>query len=88
MNNVILESLWNLYQSEYAAKPNKEINEYFRISEQCPEKLLKDMPDDKKQILETYYNSIQKMECIMERDAFVQGVKFTAGFLVEALNNE
>ena len=88
MSNAVLENLWNPYQSEYPAQPNKEINEYFRLSEECLEKLLKEMPDDKKQIFETYYNSIQKMECIMEKDAFVRGVKFTAGFIVEALNNE
>lgn len=88
MNNAVLDNLWNLYQSEYPAKPNRKMNEYFRVSEECLEKLLKDLPDDKKQIFETYYNSIQKIECIMEKDAFIRGVKFAAGFFVEALNDE
>ena len=35
---------------------------------------------------DTYQQTMMKMEYIVEKDAFVKGVKFATKFLVEAIN--
>ena len=86
MKSPTIEDLWDLYQSETPAKFDKDLSEYFKHSELCREKLLENMSDKDKELFETYQQTMMKMECIVEKDAFVKGVKFATKFLVEAIN--
>lgn len=88
MKNPTIEELWYLYQSETTAKFDKELSEFFKNSEACREKLLQNMSDEDKNLFETYQQAMTKIECIVEKDAFVKGVKFASKFLVEAMSQD
>ncbi len=88
MKKSTLEDIWYLYQAEYPMKQNKEINELFRMLEKLREKLVNGICKGEASVLEEYEQIRDKMECVVEKDAFIKGVKFAAGFLVEALDEE
>jgi len=88
MNNSTLETLWELYQSEYPLKVCTKEKELIKEIEEYGDKLCASLDEQQKEMLQRYQDLWDRVSCFSEKEAFIKGVKFATGFLLEALDNE
>ena len=50
--------------------------------------LKKSLSDNQYLVFEDYQNSLLELCSVEKKEAFIRGVKFAAGFIFEALNND
>ena len=81
----ILEDLWYSYQMENAVKFGKEEKEMAKKISIAEEALHRSLNDEQKAALKVYENCLDEISNVCEKNAFVKGVCFAVGFLMEAL---
>ena len=83
---MLLERLWYDFQMEKSAMLNK--NERERIEKIIElEKVFLKSKDEKKEF-EEYLDIVSEVTCEREKEIFIDGVRFGANFIIEALNNK
>lgn len=88
MNNSTLEQLWYLYQSEYPLKVCSQEKELVKEMEEYGDKLRASINEQQNEMLQRYQDLWDRVSCFSEKEAFIKGVRFAAGFLLDALDNE
>ena len=81
----ILEDLWYSYQIENVAKFGNEEKEMANKISIAEETLQKSLTDEQKAALKVYEDCLDEVSAACEKKAFVKGVRFAVGFLLEAL---
>ena len=81
----ILEDLWYSYQMENAVKFGKEEKEMAKKISIAEDALQKSLNDEQKVALKIYEDCLDEISDACEKKAFVKGIRFAVGFLLEAL---
>ena len=81
----ILEDLWYSYQMENAVKFGKEEKEMAKKISIAEDALQKSLNDEQKVALKIYEDCLDEISDACEKKAFIKGIRFAVGFLLEAL---
>ena len=84
---ILLEELWygNINFQEQGTGYTSKVKEITKRMDDSHDILFESMTDQQKDWLEQYDDSVHEMYSIFEKDAFVIGVRFATGFLVETM---
>ena len=80
-----LEELWHEYLSTEAATMTDEEREIAKKLMATEDELVKELTDTEREQFELCKNYLYEMTSVNTKQAFMCGVKFTAGFLLEVL---
>ena len=81
----MLEDLWYSYQMENAVKASKPEKEMAKRISTAEEVLHRSLNDEQKAALKAYEACLDEISGVCEKNAFVKGIRFAVGFLLEAL---
>ena len=81
----ILEDLWYSYQMENAVKAGKQEREMAERISIAEGVLHQSLTKEQKAALKAYEDCLDEISGVCEKNAFVKGVRFAVGFLLEAL---
>lgn len=80
----MLENLWYSYQEENFSKQSKEEKKILNVLIDNEEKLRASLNEEQKEWLQNYEIYMNERVCISEKNAFIEGIRFSANFLAEA----
>lgn len=86
--NPILEELWYSYIMENSIEENAQSKKLLRTLVEKQDYLKDNLDPEVFKICEECHSIIFEMGGISEKEAFVKGVQFATGYLVEALHSK
>ncbi len=81
----VLENLWYFYQQESPMEDSQEIKQLLNALEKSESGLKNELSEDQWNLFQQYDKILGEIDCILEMDAFVKGVRFATAYLLEAL---
>ena len=84
----LLEEIWrgNVSPGERFIRRDSEYQKITKKSSDLMDQLTEDLSPKANELLETFLDQNNAMHCISEEDAFVQGVRFGAKFILDVIS--
>ena len=82
-----IHKIWygNIQPGSEVTVNNAEISRLLQYKERHREKLLSLLNEEQRKILEKYESNEEELYCLVQEDAFAEGVRYAVRFLVEAM---
>lgn len=80
-----LQTLWDWYQAENAGNVGEEEKELSELLIESEKILLANLSEEQKDALERYTEYLNKISCLIEENAFIDGIRFASAYLIDAL---
>lgn len=72
----------------YSLKACSQEKELVKEMEEYGDKLRASLNEQQNEILQRYQDLWDRVSCFSEKEAFIKGVRFATGFLLDSLDNE
>ena len=84
--NNVLEDLWEYIEMIHPYATDEERQAILVVSKKT-EKFKESLDNNQKELFEDYFDSLQDLDGICLREAFIKGVKFATKYILEATDD-